>query len=236
MLGPLPDFCFAAFEGKRGPFSDKIVHFHINDSGGDGERWVYFLPEIDWRLPYIRKPLLRGRNVDVYVLPRNPVKSDPLATKIILDRMLAEAKKRHAHDGLLNVLGVSLANVVAFRFAESVAVKRIVAVVPGSRLPECIWESLSTRNTAKGSGRPFADWKRVLEVYNPIDSLAKLSRHGAHCDIYLGASDRLIPYRRGKELADEMIRQGISVTVKTFALSGHGESIVRFAREFGKTS
>ena len=229
MFGSILDYLYVAFENRNGEIPKEIWHIKTND--GDSEDWICFLPEGILKFPYARNRILSARNSDVYVIPKNAIQPDPKTTR----KLLEEITKRASDDyykkrGDINVLGVSLGNAPAYKFANYFPVKRFVSVVPGSLLPECIWESIATRKIAEKSGRTLENYREALNNFSPARNLDNLKVNSL--EIYLGKSDKMIPYERGKELVDEMEKKGLNPKTTIFSMSGHCETILRFAWDF----
>jgi|SRR3989344_5314480 len=229
MFGSILDYLYVAFENRNGEIPEEIQHTKTND--GDSENWICFLPEGVLKFSYARNRILSARNSNVYVIPKNAIQPDPKTTR----KLLEEITKRASDDyykkqGDINVLGVSLGNAPAYKFANYFPVKRFVSVVPGSLLPECIWESIATRKIAEKSGRTLENYREALNNFSPARNLDNLKVNSL--EIYLGKSDKMIPYERGKELVDEMEKKGLNLKTTIFPASGHCETILYFARIF----
>lgn len=234
MLGSLLDKIFVACSKRDGELPSQIEH-HPFRCGDSNPNWVCFLPRVCYRVSYIRKRLIQeGTNMDVYVLPNNIIQPNPELTRKFLDDVLMSAIQQQNRDYSgkeVNILGISLGNVLAFRFAENFQVNKLISVVPGSRLAECIWESIATNGIVQNSGRGLQNYKRILAGYNPIESVSSISP--TYTEIHLGIWDLMIPYFRGKELAEEMKLKS-NVSVKYAKFSGHAETVVSFSRQFPK--
>ena len=135
-----------------------------------------------------------------------------------------------AQEKRINVLGISLGNAPAYKFADFFHVERFVSVVSGSLLPECIWESIATKKIAENLGRTLDDYREALDDFSPIKNLGNLKANSL--EIYLGRYDKTIPYKRGRELIDEMRIKGLNPEVTTYSFSGHCETVLSFARNF----
>jgi esterase/lipase len=173
-------------------------------------------------------------NIEFYVLPKIPISPNPKITRDFLDKTLKKAiwKQKKIYPGKeVNVLGISMGNVLAFRFAQHFKVNKFISVVPGSRLAECIWESIATRKIVQNSGRSFEEYKKNLADYNPIENVKKITP--TFSEIYLGKGDLMIPYKRGKELA-ELMEKKLKTKIKTRRFSGHVETVINFSKEFSK--
>ena len=229
MLGILLDYLYVSFENRTGEIPKEIQHIKIDD--GNFEKWICFLPEFALRFGYIRNKILSKRNCDVYVIPKTAIQPNPESTKELLEKITENAINNYSEKrGEINVLGVSLGNAPAYKFANTFPVNRFVSVAPGSFLPECVWESIATRRIAENSGRSLDDYREALDIFSPVRNLDNLKVNSL--EVYLGKSDKMIPYSRGKELVDKMEETGLSPRTTIFSSSGHCETILRFATDF----
>lgn len=139
----------------------------------------------------------------------------------------------------ITVLGISIGNCPAYRFAAETGAKRLISVVPGSRLAESLWRSNATKKEvmeAKKRGFTFEDFQKELSPFDPIRYVPSLS---GRVDVFLGRYDRMIPYALGKELADELersakARSGLDVMVHTSRFGDHSSTAYGFIRKFSK--
>ena len=229
MLGSILDYLYVISENRSGEIPKEIQH--IQTSGEDAENWICFLPEGVLKFSHTRKRILSMRNCDVYVLPKTTIQPNPESTGELLEKITENAinnysKKREE----INILGVSLGNAPAYKFANAFPINQFVSVAPGSLLPECIWESIATRRIAENSGRILDDYQKALDEFSPIRNLDNLKANSL--EIYLGQYDKMIPYKRGKELVNEMKKRELNPKTVIFSMSGHCETIFHFARDF----
>lgn len=234
MLGSLLDRIFVAYSNRNGSLPLQIEH-HSFRNGDVTSNWVCFIPEFCYRIPSIRKRIIpEGINLDVYVLPKTIIQPNPELTRVFLDdvlRVATQNQTKHYSRKEVNVLGISLGNVLSFRFAEQFPVNNLLSVVPGSRLAECIWESIATNPITENSGRSLQDYQKSLANYNPIESVSRINPSVS--EIYLGGRDLMIPSKRGKELAQAM-QEKVKVNIKYHRFSGHVETVVSFSKKFHK--
>jgi hypothetical protein len=227
MFKSVPDKIVAKFEKRVGKLSQK-VNLVSNKNNSSKEIWVCFVPEFIARLGYTRKKLLaKNINSEIYISSEKAVQPDPKETRKYLDKVLAEAiKKQKNNDSKisLNVLGISMGNVLAFRFANYFKINRLVSIVPGSKLPECIWESIATKKIALASNKDLKAYQKELAIYDPDANLDNLK--AKKIEVYLGRYDLMIPYQRGLELVEKMKKKGLKPIVKTYTTSGHVETII----------
>lgn len=229
MLSSLLDYMYVLFENRNGEIFREVQHVKNIDKG---ENWICFLPEGILKFSYFKKKILSGRNSDVYVIPKTAIQPNPELTKDLLEKITEKAIEDYSNKscGNINVLGISLGNANAYKFANNFPVNRFVSVVPGSFLPECIWESIATRKIARGSGKTLNDYRDALDNFSPIRNLDNLKAKSL--EIYLGRCDKMIPYKRGKELVEGMRKRGLNPKLIIFPFSGHCETVFHFARNF----
>jgi len=234
MLGSLLDRIFVACSNRNGKLPSQIES-HTFRNEDTNSNWVCFVPEFCYRVPFIRRRLIpEGIDMDIYILPKTAVQPNPELTHKFLDDILSTAIKKQNQFYLkkrVNVLGISLGNVLAFRFTEHFQVNKLISVVPGSRLAECIWEGIATNKIAQNSGRILRDYQTSLTDYNPIESVPRVNP--AISEIYLGMRDLIIPFNRGDELAKTMLGRH-KTNVQYNKYSGHVETIISFSKEFPK--
>ena len=230
MFGSILDYLYITFENRNGEIPEEIQHIKTND--GDSENWICFLPEGVLKFSYVKNKILSARNSNAYVIPKTAIQPDPKLTRNFLEKVTEKAINDYSktQEKSVNVLGISLGNAPAYKFADYFPVKRFVSVVPGSLLPECIWESISTRKIAENSGITLEDYREALDDFSPARNLENLKANSI--EVYLGKFDRLIPYQRGKELVDKIEEKGLNPRTTIFPASGHCETILRFAWDF----
>jgi len=229
MLGLLLDRFYVAFENRNGEIPKEIQQIQIQ--GKNSEKWICFLPEGILKFFYTRR-ILSGRNCDIYVIPKTAIQPNPFLTKDFLEAITEKAINDYSksQERKINVLGISLGNAPAYVFANNFSVDRFISVVPGSLLPECIWESIATRKIAESSGKTLEDYREALDDFSPIRNLSSLKVNSL--EVYLGKSDKMIPYKRCKEIVDEMERMKLNPKTIIFPFSGHCETILYFSRNF----
>jgi len=231
MLGSFLDILSSILISRNGDLPTNI-EYHSTKKSKSKKNWVMFLPETCYRLA--PKKILKRTNLDIYILPKTIIQPNPKLTNKFLNKILNTAiknQKKNYPKKEVNVLGISIGNVLSFRFAEHFKVNRFLSVVPGSKLAECIWESISTHKIAKNSGKTLKDYQRDLKNYNPIESIPRINPKIS--EIHLGLRDLMIPYKRGKELAEAMKKKH-NTKIHNKKHSGHIETILSFSKQFKK--
>lgn len=231
------------FVKLRRPSSDLLIRSIIPLATPlqGGKTLVCFLPEIMLRERFLGNTILNSsQNVLAYKLPREIVQPNPTETRDLLQNAYEDALLRTAkiNPDELIVLGISLGNCPAYRFAAETGAKNLISVVPGSRLAECIWESNATIQEvteAKRRGYGLEDFQDKLHMFDPIKYAQQLR---GHTEVHLGRFDLMIPYKRGKELVDSLETSrssgDLSLRVNTYRFAGHSVTAHTFAREFKK--
>jgi hypothetical protein len=227
MFKSVPDEILVKFEKRIGRLSQKINCLSLKNSSAK-ETWVCFVPEFTAHFKYTKEKLFSKKiNAEIYISSEKAVQPNPKITREYLDKILNEAIKRQKRNKIksgLNVLGVSMGNVLAFKFANHFKINKFISVVPGSKLPECIFESIATRKIAESSGKDLKAYRKYLKTYGPEENLDNLK--AKKIKIYLGPYDVMIPYQRGLELVKKMRKKGLKPSVKTYANAGHVETII----------
>ena len=232
MLNSFLDLIFASIGDRTGELPSKIQH-HSQRAKNNDPNWVCFIPEFCYRVSFIKnRIILPGTNMDIYVLPKTAIQPDPELTDRFLNDILDSAKRQQENlfpGGKVNILGISLGNVLAFRFAEHYQTNKLISVVPGSRLADCIWESIATNKIARGSGRTLQEYRQILKLFDPISSVPRITP--AYAEIFLGLHDLIIPYGRGEELAKAMETK-FRIKKYLYKTSGHVETVIHFSKHF----
>lgn len=199
------------------------------------ETWFCFLPVSAFR-PIMNGSLFPKKgNVVAYLVPRiipNPAKSYMRISRVYNDAL--KRAKSHAISGKkINILGVSLGNVIAYRLATKVKAKELISIVPGSKLPECIWDGIATRKSTRTSGFKFEDFNKCLSSFNPIDNVNKIN---SRIEIHLGGYDKVVPYKRGLELLNKLKAKKKNFILRLHPNLGHCAVIFKFAYELSRRS
>jgi len=228
------DRIYAEKEGKKKDFVDQIEHLE-KICKNSRANWICFLPESNVRDNNpLRDVLCRVGNYDVYVLPNGLIQPTPKIIDEYLSRVLRMAievqEKKYSHDEL-NLMGVSLGNVLAYRLAamNQFTVNRFISVVPGSRLSESIFEGIVTKSIPD---QPLEKFKDVLGRWDPIENLDFVADK---TELYVGTHDLMIPSKRGIELAKAVhSRKKLNPNINYFGQCGHVKSVQKFAESFEK--
>jgi hypothetical protein len=236
MFGPVSDLVISLIEDRRGGIPDNVIIRKKNNPESK-TLWVMFFPTFVYNNKYLNSRITSiDSSVYVYTIPKTAVQPDPIKTRDllrkILDTSIEDVKNSDLKFEKINVLGISIGNCLSYKFATKIEVDVCVSAIPGSYLPESIFESISTKSIASCSAVGLKEYQDVLREFNPIDSLKEMT--AKKIEVYLARWDKMIPYRRGKELADAIILQKFNASIKTYWIASHSDGVFYFARDFSK--
>lgn len=183
--------------------------------------WLCFLPSFAYNSRKLRKRILpQEGNLWVCEVPQFAIQTNPSITREILERVSEAGLEIINASDVANpsFLGVSLGNAPAFYLANQTgSTGRLVSIAPGSYLPECIRESVATAHIIKKGlkrGYLFEDYIYHLSQFSPSNNLYNLQ---TQTEVHLGRYDLMIPYKRGKELTDQLQkRNNTRVTINAY--------------------
>ena len=183
--------------------------------------WFCFVPRGVSKTPFLRNGIIpKDGDVFVYTISSlNLIKPNPEETVERLQEIYDDAIERmnssSAEGHALNILGVSLGNVLSIRAAGSInsGIERLVSIVGGSNLGLSAWDSLLTRYIAKQSGCSSPEeYEKRLAVFSPVNYTGGLIAN--QISIRLGTMDLFIPYKYGQQLANALIERGKKINSK----------------------
>lgn len=137
MIGSILDFLYASFNSDFGEIPKELEYFSVKNKSSN-DFWICFLPESILSFEFIKRKIISSRDTEIYVIPKTIIQPNPMLTRDVLERITEEAINQEFRRGEINLLGISLGNAIAYKFANVFRVDRFVSVVPGSFLPECI--------------------------------------------------------------------------------------------------
>ncbi len=195
--------------------------------------WICLFPPFVHSNFLIRNKFIpKNSNAVVYNLSDVPVVPEISKTKKFLDKVyndaLLEAKKAIHSGKKVGIICVSIANVIGYRLANKIKTNKLISVVPGANLAECIWESYATRRQVLDSiklGYTFKDFEKILEKYAPEKNLSNLPKN---LQVYLGRWDRYIPFDQGMELISELKKRRKTPIVNINNIFGHLGTILLY--------
>ena len=236
MLG-IADWLYALRKCSKGyiepklNWGPKIVQYNEKEIS-----WFCFVPSSISEGNLLRRGIIPTEGkVFVYTLSSFLIKPNLEETIEGLNEIYNDATKRMneelAKGYSLSMLGVSLGNVLAIRAAGSInsKIERLISIVGGDKLGLSSWYSLLTRHIAEQSGcNSPEEYEKKLAIFSPINYIDRLIAN--QISIRLGTMDLLIPYKRGQQLADALIKRskniGAKVDYKSYVGADHCATLV----------
>ena len=183
--------------------------------------WFCFVPRSVSRISMLRKGIIPAEgNVFVYKISSlNLIKPNPEETVEGLQEIYDDAIRRMnqaiTEGRTLNMIGVSLGNVLAIRAAGSIdsRIGRLVSIVGGGKLGLSAWDGILTGYIARQSGfNSPEEYERELSIFSPVNYVGGIVAD----EIFMrfGTRDLLIPFKHGQELARALINRGDKTSAK----------------------
>tara|TARA_Y100000034_G_scaffold98457_1_gene120623 strand:- start:2427 stop:3143 length:717 start_codon:yes stop_codon:yes gene_type:complete len=222
--------------GAKFPLEDRIADAYdlednvFDNSDGDGHTWFCFLPARVYNKRLLRHGVLPRENKSqiIYRLPFPSVVTNPSEIRGYLDEIYLDALSIYVdrfHEGV-SVLGVSLGNALAFRFANTVECDRLVSIVPGADVPYGISIGSATKHIYKEAldrGEYDMDaFRDALDIYSPEQNINNLPED---IEIHGGSMDRVVPYEQCERLVDKIEASGRHPRLVTRRWVGHTGAI-----------
>ena len=178
------------------------------------DSWFCFVPRSVSEMPLLRKGIIpKDGDVFVYTISSlNLIKPSPEETikglQEIYDDAIERMNSSSAEGHALNILGVSLGNVLSIRVAGSISkIEKLVSIVGGDRLGLSAWDSILTWHIARQSGCSSPEeYEKRLSIFSPINYIDGIMAD--KISIRFGTKDLMIPFKRGEELAYALIERG----------------------------
>jgi len=192
--------------------------------------WVCFLP---WRVSFkeAKKIGLVPKNgrVITYEGPIGLANPDPNIAKELLKKIVSDLKLLKLNN--FNILAHSIGNYPAFFVANHFNVKKLVSVVPGSKLGACIYDSIVTQEVKKmaiklGYNNSF-QYDLCITKTNPISNLDNLP---SDIEIHIATHDFFIPTIYGEELISELIKNR-NPKILRYNNKGHVLTLAKFGKD-----
>ncbi|EKD29502.1 MAG: hypothetical protein ACD_78C00383G0006 [uncultured bacterium (gcode 4)] len=170
----------------------------------EDETWVCFLP---WRVSFKEANKLgfipKNGRVIVYEGPIGLTNPNPNKAKDLLERLVADLKSLKLPN--FSVLALSIGTYPGFYVANSFNVKKLVAVVPGSKLGSCIYGGIATQGVRQRAIlfgiKDSKQYDSLIIGTNPIENLNNLPED---IEIHLANQDFFIPTIYGEELIGKL--------------------------------
>ena len=191
--------------------------------------WVCFLP---WGVKFNEAKnsglIPKLGKVICYEGPVGIANPDPNMAKILLQQIINDLNSLNLSE--FNVLALSIGNFLGYYVANHFSVKKLVSVVPGSKLGACIYDGIASQEIRKRAVllniNSSEEYDLKLAGTNPIENLNNLP---ADIEIHIASHDLFIPTIHGEELVQAMIKNGKNPKIFRYK-KGH----VLTLAEFGK--
>lgn len=191
------------------------------------ESWYCFVPRAVNKRSLAKGLIPKNGKVSVYTISSfNIMNPDPEITTSKLRKIYDDANFRINHDiqnGLtINLLGVSLGNVLSVRVATNVQegkLRRLVSIVGGGKLGLSAWDSILTKNIVRSSVLSAQEYEKRVSEFSPIHYVGEINPQEIFARF--GSSDLLIPYKYGKELAQGLEKIDCDQNIRTYPYADH---------------
>ncbi len=144
-----------------------------------------------------------------------------------IKRMRGSLDRNHT----INLLGISLGNVLTIRAAGDIEskIEKIVSIAGGGKLGLSAWDSILTSDIVKRSGcSSVEEYEERLSTFSPVNYIDKIFTK--EIVIRLGNKDLLIPYKHGQELANSFIKRAketnSKIDYKVYAGADHSATLL----------
>jgi hypothetical protein len=207
----------------------------IDRSKENEDTWFCFLPAIAYDKSFLRNSVLPSNNASriIFKLPFPSIVINPREIRKYFDKIYGQALSAYENmNGSVSVLGVSLGNAPAFKFANAVDCERLLSVVPGESIFDGIEHGSATKHIYQSGlekGYTSEDFKSALDEYNPGNNISNLPEN---IEIHLGKWDNIVPYRHGKRLVTKIRKSGKVPIVTTRKFLGHVATIARVRNKY----
>lgn len=241
----LIDHCYARIKLRKGGNLNEVgwtpENLSFPNVGSDKVLWLCFVPSMVTRNLFIRRGTLpRNGNVLIYTISSFLlIRPDPRDILVLLNEIYTHALSRLTEaleaGFQLNLLGVSLGNVLAMRLAKTVGkINTLVSIVGGNKLGLSAWDSNLTRAITRHSGCSSAEeYESKVAEFSPCHYIPNL--HAKKIFARRGTHDLLIPSRYGRYLESQLIARGLEIGAKVnhkvYLGADHGSAMFRTALE-----
>lgn len=231
------DYFFNFFQGKKVYTTRVVIDDTLNQefyhNPNSSTLWV-LIPswgeELDVSDDLKDDIIDRGFSYLHYEFPKEILSSDYELTKDnfnnINDLITTDIKKlkKEYEFSNINIMGVSIGTSNLFTVANnnSDLFTKIVAIVPGNSLAECMWKGILTKSIRKEYEKQKIDLpflENQWESFAPKNNLDNLSGKDIH--IYLSKADKVIPYECGIKLISLMREKNITFSFNENKYLGH---------------
>ena len=183
--------------------------------------WFCFVPSMVSRVSLIRRGLIPAEGqVFVYTLSSlDLITADPEVTveklHCVYDHALEHMQMAVKQGKSVNLLGVSLGNVLSIRLAGQARTKiiNLISIIGGGNLGLSCWDSILTGYVARQSVCATAErYEEMMSVFSPVSYIREVEAE--RVVIRLGTHDLLIPFRHGEILVDAFVRRSQNTSMQ----------------------
>lgn len=195
--------------------------------------WTFANKLLNWRA------LRSGKSCLFYSFSPELLSSDPEYTlqefhkiKAQVRQDISDLKKQYGYSKI-KIIATSLGVVSAMMIADgNKDVDELLLIVPGSCLASSLWDGIRTQRLKKIYEQKGIDKEKLQKMWKELAPKNNVSQiEGKKIHVAISKSDKLIPYKYGKEFADILKEKGASIKESIFP--GHYISIIQFYL-FGK--
>ncbi|MBU0958365.1 MAG: hypothetical protein KKB31_00325 [Nanoarchaeota archaeon] len=227
---------------KKGVIGEDIDwSARINDSGTSNDSWYCFVPKLVMKNGFVWRGLVphEGRVVVYTTSYINLIVPNAVKTRdnlrVIYDDAIKKMQQDSSRGRKINVLGVSIGNVLSVRLANEVSgsrINRLVSIVGGGFLGRSAWDSIATRDVAQNSGcDSVEEYEEILAEFGPAYYLPNIFAEKVFARF--GGNDLMIRYNpHGMELRNSLEKmEAHSRDIKTYKRFDHSSTILRTSWE-----
>jgi hypothetical protein len=199
---------------------------------------IFFAPSIVFDNPLVMSRILPSGPTISYRLPPDIISLEnpsPTRSRKILDSIYEHAVRKAEDSGVskdMLSIGASFGAAHAIRFAVEHGAFGLEMITAADDLPDSIANGLVTKplyeKALKEQGLQHQNFVDALDVYSPKKYAEKIPSRTV---VYLGSSDRTIPYRGGLRLVDQMRAFGNDPRIHIRRFAGHWTVIRLFNRK-----
>jgi hypothetical protein len=213
---------------KKGREISETSFKRIDKLENSQEGKVYFLP---WRVSFgkaRRMGLISKRdNCIAYEVPIGIANPNPYESKRIILDLVEDFSNLSLSQ--IDLIGYSIGVIPATFIANNFPIKSLTMVGIGTRLGECLWNGVATREIkrktkALGIKNP-EEYDEVLNGLNPIDNTKNLPEN---LDLHLPMNDRYIPTKYGKRFVSLLDNKRKRYNLKRYRGCGHILTLLKY--------
>jgi len=211
-------------------FKKEIINQNLNPK----EAYICFLP---WRTTINEAKKLglipKTTKTIVYQGPVGIVNKNPHQTKQLLKQIEIDIKFEIKSNKLkeFNILCYSIGTYMGFHIANKFSAKKLIAVVPGSKVGETIWDGIATQKIKNQSIKEgFLTPQIYDKILNPTNPIENISNLPENIEIYIGTHDKFIKPKHSQDLINAIEKIRTPKIIK-YQSRGHVLSLAKFGKE-----